>query len=408
MINNYLYQARNIKGDLFKGNICADNLQEAAEVLQQNGLYVIALKKDYFRYFSQFFNNSLDTRELVLVCHQLSIMLQAGVPLGNAVKIIYQARLGHNEKEEDKITESLKNIYLALQQGSCFSEALEATSNMFSPVMIAAIKAGEAGGMLDEVLRRETKAIDHAYRTKLKLKNALVYPSFLICSAVVLVAVIFIFVLPVFCELFKSMNTVLPWPTRFILGINDFLVNNIMVIIFLLGASVILGIYLWQNKNIRLNTYKVMLKIPIWGNLLRKIELQRWLETMSLLLSAGVVLTEAIKISSNVVSNAYLKFCIDGFKDSVRRGSNLSEAGYSSGCLDNFIIELVKAGEVSGEMPEMLAEAGTLCKIEADTIIKRLETMLEPTIIIFLAIITGFLVISILMPMMEMMTMYSA
>ena len=143
------------------------------------------------------------------------------------------------------------------------------------------------------------------------------------------------------------------------------------------------------------------------GRLLNRLELQRWLESMSLLLASGVVLTESIRISSEVINNRYLGLKIKGIEVRLRRGETLSQISRSISCIDDFIIELMKAGEISGELPKMLSEASLLCSLEADSLLKRLEAMAEPTIILFIGITTGFLVISILMPIMEMMTLYS-
>ena len=408
-MSSFIYQAVDGQGTVFSGSVKADCKDIAAEYLLQQELFILKLDRDYWGEVRSFINSDFDERELILLCRQLTVMIKSGIPLGNAFQLISQTREKRNNKnKKDRLTDVLKKILTGLESGSSFSHVLsEAGEGIFPKTMIASIAAGEASGMLDEVLEKETASLSKRYQSKNKFKTAMIYPLFLLCTSIAVITIMLIAVLPVFSSLFYNMNASLPLPTRIILGVSDIITNYGIIFFFLSIILCIVMYWLWQNDKYQLIFYRKIMDIPVMGRLLNRLELQRWLESMSLLLASGVVLTESIRISSEVINNRYLGLKIKGIEVRVRRGETLSQISRSISCIDDFIIELMKAGEISGELPKMLSEASLLCSLEADSLLKRLEAMAEPTIILFIGITTGFLVISILMPIMEMMTLYS-
>lgn len=402
-MSNYIYQAVDGQGTIFHGTLKANGKNGAAEYLLQQELFIIKLEKDYWGAVRELINNDFDERELILLFRQLNVMVRSGIPLGTAFSLISKSR-----NKKDKLTGILQNILKGLQEGSSFSNVLaEAGDGIFPKPMIAGIAAGEASGTLDEVLEKETSALSRSYQSKTRFKTAMIYPMFLLVTSCLIVVIMMMAVLPVFSNLFHNMNVTLPLPTRMVLAINDIMINYGFVFPFIGAVLFICFYWVWKNEKYQLLFYKAVLEIPIIGRLLSRLDLEKWLETMALLLKSGVVLIDSLIISSEVINNSYLRLKVKNLEMRLRRGEILSQVSKNISCIDGFIIELMRAGEISGELPEMLSEASLLCSLEANTLLKRIEAMLEPAIILVIGIVTGFLVISILMPVMEMMTLYS-
>lgn len=342
--------------------------------------------------------------ELVLVCRQLSVMLKSGIPLSEAITII--ARQGSNSGLSLEMNRALQIVIKNLQSGNSFSSSLTLTKDVFPKYMIAAITAGEAGGILQEILDRQADAIGRSYQSKEKLKTAMLYPVFLLAAASIVAGIMILVVLPVFDNLFREMHASLPLLTRCILGIADIVKQYAGLILIIIFVTVYCIKYFLENKEHRIRFHQLLLNIPVIGRLLHRIDMQCWLDILGLLLKGGVSLVDGLVISTDVLENTYLKLRLFGMTAQIKKGSNLSEAGRRSNCMNGFILEMIAAGEISGELPQMLFEAARLCQIESDNLLERLQVMIEPTIILIIGIVTGLLVISILLPVMDLMTLY--
>lgn len=345
-----------------------------------------------------------DQRELILICRQLAVMMRAGIPLGKAVSML--SRSDKSSECSPDMRKSLVSIKRSLESGNSFSDSLRTAGNMFPKPLVASVAAGEAGGILQEVLERQSEAISRNYQSREKLKTAMMYPIFLLISASVLIAIMLIIVLPVFANMFQSMNAALPLPTRIILYMAELLQCYIYIIPLILLICVYFYKSIFNSKLNRRKLHQYLLMIPILGRLLHRVDMERWLATLALLLEGGVPLVDGLKISSEVLENSYLQNRISNMERWIKNGSSLSASCIRSGCMDGFILELLTAGELSGELPEMMWQAAGLCQVESDNLLQRIQALAEPTVIMFIGVITGFLVISIMLPIMDLMTLY--
>lgn len=343
-------------------------------------------------------------KELFLICKRLSIMLKSGITLINGIRIL---SADQNIKSDYRLNEALKRIYNSLQGGSSFSKAISDNKEIFPDYMVAAIAAGEAGGILPEVLERQAQSINRDYQTHEKLKTAMVYPAFLMITSVVVIFIMLLVVLPIFSELFRGMNVSLPLPTRILLEIGSWMHTYILHC-----AAIFVFLSIFINKCIhdkcrQLKIYEFVLSIPVWGRIIYYLDMQRWLDVLSLILQSGILLTDGIVIANKVLINKYIYHRLFPMSRKIQQGMIFSEALKRSKCIDMVVTDLVIAGEASGTLAEMLSEAAKIYQLEADNLLQRLQALIEPTIILFIGVITGLLVISIMLPIMDLMTLYS-
>lgn len=343
-------------------------------------------------------------KALFLICKRLSIMLKSGITLIDGIRILSASQ---NINASNSINNVLERIYNSLQGGSSFSKAVADHKDIFPDYMVAVIAAGEAGGMLPDVLERQAKSINRDYQAHEKLKTAMIYPAFLLITAMIVILIMLLAVLPIFSDLFRSMNVSLPLPTRILLETGHFVHKYIfhsIIVVILIGVVVS---KLLQDKRRQLKIYEVALSIPIWGRIMYYLDMQRWLDILSLLLQGGILLTDSIEIANKVLVNKYIYHRLLPISRKIQQGAMFSEVLKQSKCADPIVTDLVIAGEASGVLSEMLSEAARLCQIEADNLLQRLQILIEPTIILFIGVITGLLVISIMLPIMDLMTLYS-
>lgn len=343
-----------------------------------------------------------DQRELILVCRQLSVMLKAGITLGDGLIIL--SKQGKASGFSEDMQRALRLIVRRLQGGNSFSSGLILSKDVFPQPMIAAVAAGERSGILQEVLEEQAESISRSYQSREKLKTAMYYPLFLLGAAVIVVAIMLWIVLPIFAALFQEMHAVLPLPTRIVLHISDVVQRYAGVIIIgIIITGYVFSRYFYDRQIV---LHRLVLKIPLIGRLLHRLDMQRWLDTLSMILAGGVPLVDSLHISADVLENAYIRNRLLNVEAQIKKGSTFSAAIRHSDCMQGFILELISAGEVSGELPHMLAEAADLCQIESDNLLRRLEALAEPIVILFIGLVTGGLVLSILLPVMDLMTNY--
>ena len=386
----YRYQVINGQGIRYQGQLEAENRSEAALRLQLKGLFVIRLQADWLGLISRLKEAQDERRQLVLACRQLSVMVRAGIPAGEGVRVIASG------------TGSSKNRIAA-----ALSEAMKGAGGLFPLPLIAAVRAGEAGGILEEVLDRQASSMEKDYRSSQQLKTALAYPVFLLLMLVVMVAFMLIAVLPVFAALFDDMSAELPWNTRFLLAMGELLSENWQLILVMLLSVVVLLKQVKNNSAADMRLNQLLLRIPYVGRLIQLSELRCWLDTMSMLLAGGVLADEAVRLSASVLENSYLRQRLRVAEALLTRGEDIYDACCQAGCFPVFVLELINVGNASGEMVKMLAEGAAICQLEAETIEHRIEALAEPVAVLLTGALTGFIVLSIIWPVLEMLTIYS-
>jgi len=341
----------------------------------------------------------IPTRELAVFCRQLATMLKAGEPLIQGLNIVSKQVKNRNMKRV------LEEVYGDLQTGMTLSESLAKFERQLSKFLIHMVEAGEVSGELENCMERMADYFEKEYKLRQKVRTAMIYP--VIVSVVALAAIYFLItnVVPSFVNIFNSNNISLPATTRMLLASSSFLNKN-GAILFLFLVIVIFCIKLFLSKGQgRYLSDKMKLQLPFLKGLQNKIISARFCRTLSTLISEGVSLTQSLEIVSRIIGNVVIEKGISDGCEEVRQGKSISEPLASLGFFPPMVIQMIYLGEESGTMDKMLQKAAEYYEAEVETTIQQMTTLIEPAVIIILGGIVAFIVLSIILPIFDMMSL---
>lgn len=396
-MQEYICTVKKANGSILrKYNIRAENSSSLVAQLKASNLYLVSFREKELR--KDIFGGSkisLSTKDIAILCRQLSSMLMAGVTLVKALNILYL------QMEKKNMKESIKRLYESVQRGEQFSEAIRKQSNVFPELMISMVEAGEASGKLDQVIEKLADQFEKDVKLKSKIKTAMTYPTILVIIAVGVIMILVTQVLPIFITMFESSEMVLPLPTRILMGFSDLLRDYWYLILVGLGAVVLLAkSYLSSEDGLR-KWHSLELKLPVVGSTIMKISAVRFSRTLSTLLSSGMTLLQAMEIVIKVVGN---RVVMDGLiitKEDIRKGMNLSQSLHKVSALPPMVYSMVGIGEESGTMERMLNKCADYYDDEVENAIQRLVSMMEPILIVVMGAVVGFIVVAMLLPILD-------
>lgn len=383
----YKYKAINAEGKTISGILDAMSDEELYARLKGQGLSLMSSSIK-----EKASGRKMKARVLSDFNRSLGMLLKAGVSLVRALNIISQEE-GVDPKHKLVYETVLKNI----RQGTPLSTAMEDQGAVFPPLMIYMYKSAEASGSMDSVALRLADHYEKEFRLKAKVSGAMVYPAILGVMIVLVVFFIFTFVIPQFSDMFAQMEE-LPLPTRVIMGISNAFTNQWPMLLIGLLCIVCVFIILMRFQKVKFYKDKLKLKAPVFGKLLRVLYAARFSRTLSSLYSAGLPMISALQISRDTVGNLYIEQQFDQVISMIRQGKNLSEA---LGTVDGFVKKLTSSimiGEETGSLDQMLDATADTLDYESQMAIQKMTSFMEPALIIVMAFIVGFIMISVLMP----------
>jgi len=394
---NFKYRVRDRAGKAIAGTIDAANLQIAGDRLYQLGYFPIKIEEegetvsfnpsDLWQRFQQ-----VKFEEIIFFSQQLSTLYRAGVPLLTGLMSLAQ------QIENKKLKTMLEAISRQVEKGSTLFEAMAKYPEVFTPVYVNMIRAGETSGMLGQSLDRFVTLADRELRTRQRVKEATRYPKIVILSLTIASGVLIAFVIPRFAEVFSRFNTPLPLLTRVMIGINNvFHTYWYIVLVALFGIPFLTrhyirtpkGKYLWDRFKIR---------IPVFGPLFLKIALSRFAYIFVMLNRSGIPILQTLAITSSTIDNVILSQSIEEIGRKVREGSSLTDAMSESGRFTPLVIQMLSVGESSGTLDEMLMRVTEYYDIEVENSIKKLSTYVEPILTLFLGVMVLFLALAVFLP----------
>jgi type IV pilus assembly protein PilC len=379
-----------------KGEVIADSKENAIIKLKKQNINVLSIKQSAPPIELDFLNK-VKPKDIMIMTKQLSIMLNAGIPIVSAFNILIE------QIKHPKLKKIIRNIKENVESGSSFSNALKEHKDIFSDLYINMVESGEASGNLDVVLQRLVITMEKDLELKRKLKGALIYPTMVSIVAVGVIALILTFVIPTFSKMYADSGMQLPLLTRMVIGASNFLRDYIIIILLIL--AIIIGAFvIAKKKSIKFRTYidSVLLKLPLLGTLILKTSIARFSSILSMLTSGGVSILEAIDIGAKTSGNLIIENSLNKVKESVKEGSNLSEPISKAGIFPDMVSQMISVGEETGKLEDMLVKVSQYYEEEVDNSVKNLTTMLEPIIIVFLGVIVGTLVIAMYLPIFKM------
>jgi len=393
----YQYKAVTLNGKNVEGSYTAKNKNEVVMMLKQKQNYpvsVIETEDKDIRDIKLF--NKVKIKDLSVFCRQFYTMINAGVSIIQCLDILRQ------QVEHKKLKEVITEVYEEVQKGLTFSEALKKHPTVFPQLMTYMVAAGEASGSLDIIMDRLAVHYEKENKINNKIKGAMIYPIILAFVSIVVVVFLLTFVMPTFLSMFEGSGVPLPLPTRILLSMSEGL-RNYWYLLLIAVIALTFGVkkYIYSGDG-QLSFDKLKLSIPIIKMLNQKIVTARFSRTLSTLLASGIPLLQALENVSNAVGNRYAAEKIMEAREDVRKGINISVPIKKAGIFPPMLDNMISIGEESGSLDDILDKTANFYDEEVDFAITKMTTLIEPIMIVVMAVLIGFIVIAMVLPMFDM------
>ncbi len=394
----FLWEGKNRKNEVQKGEMQAPNEEAVRANLSKMRITPTKVKKkpkDLFENVS-FLQPKVTQTDIILFCRQFSTMIDAGLPIIQCLDIL------QSQQENKTFKKMLKQIKDSVESGQTLAEALKHYPKEFDDLFVNMIAAGEAGGILDTILRRLSGYMEKAAKLKKRVKGAMVYPCVTLGIAVLVVAVILVFVIPVFQEMFADMGGALPTPTMVVVNLSNFVKGNIL---YILGATAILVIAFNKFRNTnkgRILVDESVLKLPVFGLLIRKVAVAKFTRTMGTMLSSGVAILDSLDIVAKTSGNKTIEKAIYGVRSGISEGRTMAAPLGESNVFPPMVCQMIAVGESTGALDSMLEKIADFYDEEVDQAVENLTALIEPFMLVFLGVTIGGLVVSMYLPVFKM------
>jgi len=387
----YSWEGKDKTGKVVKGETRGAGEASVSAHLRRQGITVTKIKK------SSKSGGTVSEKDVTLFTRQLATMLKSGVPLLQAFDIVGK---GH---ENPAVARLLLDIKTDVETGSSLEQAFRKFPLYFDELFCNLIGAGEAAGILDSLLDRLATYKEKIQAIKSKIKSALFYPVSIIVIAVVITAVIMIFVVPAFKKMFEGFGADLPGPTLVIMAISDFFVTWWWAIFGGIGGGLYWFFYTWKrSKALQRSMDRLLLKVPVFGPLVRKATIARWTRTLATMFAAGVPLVEAFDSVAGAAGNAVYYDATKQIQRDVTSGTSLNTAMVNSAVFPSMVLQMVAIGEESGSIDSMLSKVADFYEAEVDDAVEALSSLMEPIIMVVLGTLIGGMVVAMYLPIFKM------
>ena len=393
----FTFTAKDAAGKKMSGERVAENKQTLQAQLRRERMSDMTIKEKGKEFVMPTFGSGkVPVKDVAIFFRQFSVMIDAGLPLVQCLEILAA------NQENVAFQKALTRVRTTVEGGATLANAMRGEPKIFDDLTTNMIEAGETGGILDVILQRLAAYVEKAVKLKAAVKSALIYPVSVISIAVIIVGCLLKFVVPIFVNLFASLQVDLPLPTRIVMGLSYVVGHFWWVVVGALVALVIAvkqmnkhpkGRYLWDS---------LMLRLPVFGMVLRKIAVARFTRTLGTLLTSGVSILEALNITARTSGNAVLEQALMRVRKAIEEGRTIVDPLKESGVFPNMVTQMIGVGEATGAMDAMLQKIADFYEDEVDSATKDMLTLLEPIMIAFLGVAVGGIVISLYMPLFSM------
>lgn len=351
--------------------------------------------KDIFENIA-FMQPKVQQSDIILFCRQFSTMIDAGLPIIQCLDIL------HSQQENATFKKMLKEIKANVEGGQTFAEALRKYPKQFDALFVNMIAAGEAGGILDTILRRLSAYMEKAAKLKAQIKGAMTYPIVTLVIAAIVVAVIMVFVIPVFEEMFAGLGGALPIPTQIAVNMSRFIKGNIHFIIGGIVAFIFIAKRVYNTEKGRVIIDDISLKLPVFGSLIRKAAVSKFTRTTGTMLSSGVSILDSLEIVAKTAGNKTIEKAVYETRAAIAEGRTMSDPLAESGVFPSMVCQMIAVGESTGALDEMLGKIADFYDEEVDQAVENMTALIEPFMLVFLGVVIGGLVIAMYLPIFKM------
>ena len=388
----------NHQGKKIEGTFKANSKNEVLEMIEDNNYYPLEIKESLEREQKDLFESfaKVKTKDLYIFCRQFHTMINAGANIANALDVLKK------QTENKKLKKSLYEAHDDLQKGISLSVAFGKHKDVFPELLINMINTGEVSGNLDIIMSRMASHFEKENKINNQLKSAMVYPMVLGALSVSAVVFLLTFVMPTFIGMFEGSGVPLPAPTKIVMGLSKFIQTKWYILIVVIGG----GVYGMKNyaktEAGRLSIDKLKLKLPIIKDTTEKVIVSRFTRTLATVLTSGVSLVQSLEVVQKVVGNKVAENSLEVIKEKVQKGISLGEALGEESIFPIMLHSMIKIGEESGSLDDILDKTADFYDEELETSLKKMTTMIEPLMIIVMGALIGFIVVAMMMPIFDM------
>jgi type IV pilus assembly protein PilC len=392
----FAYSARPaMGGDIQSGEVELPSKDEVLAFLHRQKMIPVSVREKS-RDITFSFGTGISTRDIVIFTRQFATMINSGLPLVQSLDILAE------QTENKAFRKVIQEVLYDVESGHTLADALGRHPKVFTDLFVNMVAAGEAGGILDTILLRLATFLEKNDALIRKIKGAMVYPAVVMFVAAAAVAILLIFVIPTFQEMFSSVGVPLPLPTRMVIGLSSFLVGYWWAVVggAMLAAFMIRQFY--RTDPGRLTIDRMMLAFPLIGDLQRKAAVARFTRTLGTLVSSGVSILEGLEITARTAGNRVIHDAVMGSRASIAGGETIAGPLKESGVFPPMVVQMINVGEQTGGLDEMLEKIADFYDDEVDTAVAALLSALEPVMIVFLGVIVGGMIVAMYLPIFDM------
>lgn len=392
----FVWEAKTRTGETRNGEFQADSQEVVSERLRQQGLTIVSIKKKAVDLQIPTFGTGVALKDLVVFTRTFSTMIDAGLPIVQCLDLLA------GQSENVRFRAILSKVKAEVESGKTLSDSMTVEKRVFDDLYRNLVAAGEAGGILDVIFQRLAVYLEKAAKLRRQLRSAMVYPSAILVVGGLVIVIMMTKVLPVFERMFKDLGAgSLPAPTRVVLAISHGVADNLLLIGGILVALSFGFSYMVKQPKGRRFVDSVLLKMPVIGNVVRKVSVARFTRTLGTLLSSGVPILDALDIVSRTSGNTVVSAAIDHARAKISEGKDIATPLLETGVFPPMVVQMIGVGEQTGAMDEMLQKIADFYEEEVDTAVEAMTNMLEPLFLVFLGGAVGGMMIAMYLPIFE-------
>ncbi|MEE8595059.1 MAG: type II secretion system F family protein [Gemmatimonadota bacterium] len=393
----FTYSARTVGGEIHRDEIDLPTRDEVVKYLRKRRLIPINVREKP-KDIKLSLRKKVKTRDIVIITRQFATMINAGLPLVQALQILAK------QTQNPSIRETVEKVVFEVESGRTLADALKDHPKLFSQLYVNMVAAGEAGGILDTILLRLATFLEKSEALARKVKGAMIYPAVVLTVAMGAIVILLLFVIPTFQTMFASFNQELPLPTRIVIGLSNFLQGYwLWLLIGGTGAGFLFRRWIATSSG-RLIFDRLMLHAPLLGSLVRKSAVARFTRTLGTLLSSGVSILEGLEITARTAGNRVIHDAVMGSRASIAGGESIAEPLRRSGAFPPMVTQMINVGEETGDLDGMLNKIADFYDEEVDVAVESLLKALEPALIVILGTIVGGMIVAMYLPIFGMVS----
>jgi len=392
------WKGTNSYGEKRKGVIEAPNIESARGHLKKIRITTTKIKekpKDLFENI-EMFKPKVTGKDVVIFTRQLSTMIDAGLPLVQGLEIL------GNQQENPTFKKILTQVRTDVETGTTFADALKKHPKVFDSLFCNMIEAGEIGGILDTILSRLSIFMEKSMILKKRVKGAMVYPTICLAISIIILGIILIFVVPVFDKMFTDFGAALPIPTQIVVNLSNIVKNNFLYGLVFIGLCIFAFKKFYGTEKGEIKVDAMILKLPVFGDLVRKVAVAKFSRTLGTMLTSGVPILESLQVVARTSGNKVIEIAVFRTADAISEGRPIAEPLEETGVFPSMVVQMINVGEAVGALDAMLEKIADFYDEEVDQAVDNLTAMIEPFMMVFLGGMIGGLVVAMYLPIFKM------